>query len=394
MNKDSLQLDMSKIYDMISGGLDCENCNYQCEISSDWSVDDDSLIKELSRAKWINSEANPISKNEKRGIEYLSKLDTSMDTRPATFVGLYNCYYHRKNETTVETDTDFEEKEVEDKDIKLQMNRDEFISFYKSALEGKKDKIKMPPLIVKCKPTQLPKCKDCNGSGIVRCRYCKGYGKGDCPDCGGYGELFSDGEMDKEYPFTSRVGYKIQTKLVKGQSNCKTCNGTGSFNCHVCGGSGEIKCTECDGSGIKNNAKRAQEVTRMTETYSVTKRCYILMPDQEEIELDTLFLDFDLRDIFVGTTPFIINKPTPQDTIFNAIRKNVDNNCPDKVIKELSEDPNLFALNVKSYKIDRICTIIFTFKSEEYKIVVIGNKAFSENLPKITFVERLLGKYK
>lgn len=385
--------EMSEIYDIITNGLIEENYYYHCDISPDWSVDDGSLFEELSEAHWVDGSDEPISRNEQRGIAYLSKLQLSSEINQAALVGVCECYINRKNETKVEIDANFKEMNLDVSKLEPQITSQEFTRFYKSSLDGS-DAVKtysIPPLVIKCKTlSEVPKCDVCDGRGIVTCDYCHGTVEGYCcPDCGGIGTLLSDRDDNKIY-FNSKIGsdFNRRTITLTGGITCPTCKGSGVFRCPVCDGNNEVKCNACDGSGKKNNGKTAQKVTRLTETYSIVKRCYLSLPEKDyEIDVSTI------KDVLKQSTPVIVYKSSSTDLFSKILAQFDSTEFTNSIVKDAIKDPAIYALNIVSYKVENICNITFTFKSQEYKILVVGNKAFAEELPQISFLEKLF-KYK
>lgn len=386
------KIDLSNLYALITEGLIEKNQYYHCVISDDWSNEDYSLIKELSTTEWLTAMDEPISKNEKRGIEYLSKLHIQSDERKAVIVGICDCTFKREKETKVEIDTSYPEGKLDYNDLDLQISSQDFMRFYNSALASDyKDSISMKPLIVRCKTLpQMPECEECGGSGTVTCNYCHGAAIGYCcPDCEGAGTLYPDMDGGKII-FQSKIGSEFNRNsrmLTAGPAgiSCPTCKGTGVFRCPVCDGNNEVKCEACSGSGKKNNGNKAQKVTRMIEKYFISKRCFLSLPNDDVIEVETIIL----QDLFNKTTPTIISRSKLHD----YIPETTNDEYADSVIKEYIKNPNLFAINFVSKKIDNICSITFTFKSKEFKILVVGNMAFAEELPEISFLENLF-KYK
>lgn len=74
-------------------------------------------------------------------------------------------------------------------------------------------------------------CPFCDGEGEVECDMCDGFGAdGDCTECDGEGEVKCD--HCGEY------------------TDCKKCDGAGSFPCGDCRGTGVIVCDHCGGAGV------------------------------------------------------------------------------------------------------------------------------------------------
>lgn len=385
------KIDKSEIYDFIINGLNAKCEYFHCEIPHVCSSDEE-LIESLSCAHWINYADESISSSEKRGIKLLAKFQPSVFHDSAVLVGICDCSYSRELLTSVEIDTDYPECKVSVDEIKPQMTEQEYAHFYHSSIEGSDDEKEMSPMIVECKTLPVvPKCETCHGLGHVDCEYCHGHGNGECPDCHGNGRLFPNGKWGETHYFRNKIGFRLYDQRVCTLETCPSCKGSGDFKCEVCDGSGQTICKECGGSGWKNNGKRAQEVKRMSEKYTIAKDCFVSMP-MDVFNLSASYL----RKILVDTQNHFNNKS--QIASLNAILEDAKKiGCEDYAInriRQIMESPEFFAINVAFEKLENIRVVKFTFKDDDYSILVVGNHAFISWLPEVSFFEKLFGKYK
>lgn len=384
---------VAEILEKVTNGLIEENSYYHCEISSDWSTEDGGLLESLSNAVWVDALDQPIPKNEQRGVNILSQLQSSINVSHAVAVGVAECSFSRENKSEVSIDSKFQEKEVNVKDLPLQLTPAEYRKLLQAIQPGHTTEKKMSPIVIKCKTLpQVPKCDKCDGRGLVSCDYCHGYGDGECPDCKGSGMLFPDGKFGEEHQFYNKIGYYQHYQVVLSMDECPSCKGTGEIHCSECGGKGEVTCEACHGSGKMGDGKSAQKVTRMIEKYCIDTQSYIVMPDGGKIDFDPYFL----RDEIVKSTPVYIAGTTNTDVASETVESTI-RDCSESAYSEIKRSlsaPDLFALNVVAHRLDQVSSVTFTYDSKEYQILILGTKAFASELPEISFLEKLLGTYK
>lgn len=389
MKKKTTATDASKILEVVANGLIDENNYYHCEISSDWSVEDGSLIETLSNALWVNPVDDPLSKKEQRGLSVISQLKSSAGISHALVVGILECYVTREEKTEVEIDGSYPEKDVNIKDMPLRMSTSEYQKLLHDVGTSNTVEKSLAPVVIRCKTLpQVPKCNKCDGTGRGVCGYCHGYGDCECPDCKGRGELFPDGKLGEEHWFRNKIGYYIHERKVLSMDECPSCKGTGEFHCDVCGGKGEVSCEDCKGSGKMKNGKIAQKVTRMQERYDVYVTGSLVIPNGQSFEVNP----FMMKEEIISSIPIFMNGHKDSEEVERTLM-----GCSKSTHSEITSlllNEGLYALHVVTHKLDKVCSISFVYNSNEYQILVIGDKAFAKELPEISSIEKFLGTYK
>lgn len=365
---------LEKIYE----GIIDENTYYSCELEGE-DLSSDELVNILGTAQWENPSSEPIEKNRQRALSLLKNFNVKKKAGEGIILG-YNrvdLLYDKETKTVAFKNM----KEMDDSQVESipQMTETELKKFIKSS-DGLREEVKeYPSKIIKIVNKKGgKKCQECNGTGKTTCPSCRGIGQGDCTVCDGTGVYERRGYTKAIY---------IGNELVIDDL-CPVCKGTGHVDCEDCDRKGVIECPQCNGTGYPPTDGKEQKVTELKEKYSLVSRGEIYVPNEYKKEFKPFYLknEFDK-----AKCEFVWNNK------YSRISGTNGSDASKEALTELNSilnEKTLFGLSYVAYRIPKISLLTYNYGEEEYKIIVIGNRAFTHELPEISFIESLLGTYK
>lgn len=378
----------SSVRDKVYDGIIDENTYYSCHIADLSSLSGKELIDNLSKGNWDDPTSNPIDKNLQRGISHFK--DFNIDEINGD--GIIFCYgdvtVDRKKESTT-SNTNLPETNLDVKELPYQMSQKDLMDFLKipTGMDNQAKK-EYAPKIIKVKSLKTdPTCPECNGTGKSFCHDCYGIGDGVCPDCEGTGS-FLEGKPGKEGTFCSRVTGKY-LRLYFGES-CPTCKGRGSFDCEYCNQTGEIVCPVCRGKGeIKN--ENSQKVTKVLETYYLNFRGEVYLPDNEYLSFNPFLVK---ETLLKSKNRFYFNPLRENNISFHVEKKNEALGVLSEEINQIVENKNIFYFQYFADEIPGVKILKYKYDSEDYQIIILGDYAFTKDIPSISFMEQLTRSFK
>lgn len=371
---------LGKIHD----GIIAENTYFSCELMGE-DMDPDNLLSQLSQAQWETPESYPIDKNQQRAVSLLKSFKVNIEEGESIILGYNHVDLNYKEETKTVAFKNLKEEDLSNEKRIPQMSESEFKRLLKSSFGITEEIKEYPSKIIKVKNKKGgKKCKECDGTGKMTCPACHGFGKGECPDCKGTG-AFYDCEPGKTGLFVSRF---VHERRLEWGSPCPTCKGEGHFDCEICGRTGLINCNQCNGTGHPESDGKEQKVTELKESYSLMSFGKIFLPNQEEMHFSAScikeYLDKAKEHIVWAEKNYQLSGIKDSEAYKEALSE----------LNSIFEDVNIFGYNYVAYAVLHTSIISFTYDSEEYKIIILGNRAFANNLPQIGLMEKIFGSYK
>lgn len=366
---------LEKIYE----GIIDENTYYSCELVSE-DLSSDELVNILGTAQWENPASEPIEKNRIRALSLLKNFNVKKKAGEGVILGFnrVDLIYEKETKTVAFKNL----KEMDDSRVESipQMTETELKKFIKSS-DGLREEVKeYPSKIIKIVNKKGgKKCKECDGTGKTSCPHCTAVGKGDCPDCGGSGYFEKCEFGEKTF---------VKGKWVYYGDYCPRCNGKGHFDCDVCNRTGIIECPKCNGTGHPIADGKEQKVTELKERYSLVSRGEVYLPDETTMKFMTFclkpYLDKAKCEFVWNIKESRISGTNDSDAYKDALTE----------LNSILDEKTLFGFSYVAYRIPKISLLTYNYGEEDYKIIVIGNRAFTKELPEISLMESLLGTYK